>query len=87
MLIGKKPNKVYELEKKMIEKKFVIGKVDEKGEIDITEKNMYDYTFEVYEEGRKSKKISWFWGFVIFLGGLIVGGAAGVITLLLLLKK
>jgi hypothetical protein len=86
MLGDKKPNPVYELEKKWLEQKYVVGRIDSDGNFETNEKLMFEFMNSVYQEGYKAKKISKIWYALWTVLGFIVGLVAGIFGILYIIK-
>jgi hypothetical protein len=76
MIDMKKINPVYELEKKYIEQRYIVGKLDKEGNFETSERLMFEFMNGIYEEGKAdAKKKPWGW----FIGLFILGGITGAI--------
>jgi hypothetical protein len=88
MIDLKKTTPVYEMEKKMIEQKFIVGKLDSLGNFETSEKMMFDFMNEIYESGKKSaKKKPWLLISVLTIVGVIIGGISTALIMLQYIKK
>ena len=86
----KKPkvNPVYAIEQELVKERIVVGKFLESGELETTEKYMFDVLNVIYlrvQKDMKKGRMKWyfFWSLLSFL----IGGIVGVLVLLQFIKR
>jgi len=88
MFTKNKTNPVYELEKDLINERYIISKAQGNGIFETTEKVMYDAIEKIYNKALNTKgKDKKFWYATWAVVGAVIGFICGVLLISSMIKK